>query len=66
MTFGIGQPALQAHLHAGSRRLSCRDSDVRFGEGRPPQSWALKWLQTHSLSTPPPLEGLRKAGLPEE
>jgi adenylate cyclase len=26
----------------------------------------LKWLQTHSLSIPPLLEGLRKAGLPEE
>ena len=26
----------------------------------------LKWLQTHSSSTPPLLEGLRKAGLPEE
>ncbi len=26
----------------------------------------LKWLQTHSSSTPPLMEGLRKAGLPEE
>ncbi|MFZ2106145.1 MAG: adenylate/guanylate cyclase domain-containing protein [Roseiarcus sp.] len=26
----------------------------------------LKWLQTHSLSIPPLLEGLREAGLPEE
>jgi adenylate cyclase len=26
----------------------------------------LKWLQTHSSSIPPLLEGLRKAGLPEE
>jgi hypothetical protein len=26
----------------------------------------LKWLQTHSLNTPPLLEGLRKAGLPQE
>jgi len=26
----------------------------------------LKWLQTHSLSIPPLLEGLRKAGAPEE
>ena len=26
----------------------------------------LKWLQTHSLNIPPLLEGLRKAGLPEE
>jgi adenylate cyclase len=26
----------------------------------------LRWLQTHSFSIPPVLEGLRKAGLPEE
>ena len=28
--------------------------------------FTLKWLQTHSLNTPPLLEGLRKAGLPEQ
>jgi adenylate cyclase len=28
--------------------------------------FTLKWLQTHSSSTPPLLEGLRKAGLPED
>ena len=26
----------------------------------------LKWQQTHSMNVPPLLEGLRKAGLPEE
>ena len=27
---------------------------------------SLKWQQTHSVNIPPLLEGLRKAGLPEE
>jgi tetratricopeptide (TPR) repeat protein len=28
--------------------------------------FTLKWQQTHSMNVPPLLEGLRKAGLPEE
>jgi len=28
--------------------------------------FTLKWSQTHSVNIPPLVEGLRKAGLPEE
>ena len=43
-------------------------SDVLLGGGPgSPQSPArARWLQTHSPNIPPLVEGLRKAGLPEE
>jgi hypothetical protein len=34
--------------------------------GRLNPELTLKWEQTHSVNIPPLLEGLRKAGLPEE
>jgi hypothetical protein len=62
----LGQPRFAFVPVVNSTNGGHRQSSTSPHGGLGREELTLKWLQIHSPNIPPLVEGLRKAGLPEE